>query len=64
MIGQITEAWTSIMTWVTTQLGAVQSVFYADGSLTFLGTTAVISVGIGLSFLLIGVIQNFLKLRG
>lgn len=64
MIGQITSTWTSIMTWVTTQLGAIQTVFYANEQLTFLGTLAIVSVGIGVTFLLIRVIQNFLKLRG
>lgn len=68
MIGSITEVWTSIMTWVTTSLGGVQDVFYttaADGAgeLTFLGVLAVISVAIGIVFLLIGVVQNFLHLR-
>ena len=69
MIGTITQVWTEIMTWVTTSLGQVQDVFYtagadgAAGSLTFLGVLAVISVAIGIVFLLIGVIQNFLHLR-
>lgn len=69
MIGTITQVWTEIMTWVTTSLGQVQDVFYtagvdgATGSLTFLGVLAVISVAIGVAFLLIGVIQNFLHLR-
>lgn len=69
MIGTITQVWTEIMTWVTTSLGQVQDVFYtvgadgAAGELTFLGVLAVISVAIGIVFLLIGVIQNFLHLR-
>lgn len=64
MIGAITEVWTSIMTWITTSLSSVQVLFYAEDKLTFLGTLAVVSVGIGVVFLLVGVIQNFLKLRG
>lgn len=69
MIGTITTVWTSIMQWVTTSLGQVQQVFYTAGAagepgeLTFLGVLAVISVAIGVAFLLIGVIQNFLHLR-
>lgn len=68
MISSITEVWTSIMTWVTTSLGNVQDVFYTtgtggEGELTFLGVLAVISVAIGIVFLLIGVVQNFLHLR-
>ena len=65
MIAKITDVWTQVMTWITTSLGSVQSVFYdATNGLTFLGTLAVISVAIGIAFLIIGVVQNFLKLRG
>lgn len=64
MISAITGVWTSVMTWITTSLSSVQTVFYAEGALTFLGVLAVISVAIGIAFLVIGVIQNFLKLRG
>ena len=64
MIGAITETWTAVMTWITTALASVQTVFYAENQLTFLGVLAVISVAIGIAFLIIGVVQNFLKLRG
>ena len=64
MISAITSVWTEVMTWITTSLSSVQTVFYAENSLTFMGTLAVITVAIGVVFLLIGVIQNFLKLRG
>lgn len=66
MIGQITNAWTEVMEWILTSLADVQVVFYDtdNGVLTFLGTLAVISVAVGIAFLLIGVIQNFLHLRG
>lgn len=63
MLSAITQVWTEVMTWITTSLASVQSVFYADNALTFLGVLAVISVAIGIAFLIIGVIQNFLKLR-
>lgn len=66
MIGSITEIWTEVMTWITTSLGSVQAVFYSttDQELTFLGVLAVIGVSIGIGFLIIGVVQNFLHLRG
>lgn len=64
MVSAITTVWTDIMTWITTSLSSVQAVFYAESNLTFLGVLAVISVAIGVAFLVIGVIQNFLKLRG
>ena len=66
MIGQITLVWSDVLEWILAALGDAQVVFYdaANGGLTFLGTLAVISVSIGIAFLLIGVIQNFLHLRG
>lgn len=64
MIGTITTVWTEVMTWITSSLASVQEVFYQENALTFLGVQAVISVAIGIAFLLIGVIQNFLHLRG
>lgn len=63
LIGGITDVWSAIMEWIVGSLGSVQSVFYAEGSLTFLGVLACISVAIGVAFLVIGVIQNFLRLR-
>lgn len=64
MIGAITETWTAVMQWITSSLADVQTVFYSGENLTFLGVLAVISVAIGIAFLVIGVVQNFLKLRG
>lgn len=66
MIAAITSVWSDVMEWITDALASVQSVFYntTDSTLTFLGTLAVISVAIGIAFLVIGVIQNFLRLRG
>ena len=66
MIQTITGAWTSVMEWIVTAIGSVQEVFYntETSALTFLGTLSVISVAIGVAFLVIGVIQNFLHLRG
>lgn len=64
MIAAITGVWTEVMEWIVTSLASVQSVFYVEGALTFMGVLAVISVAIGIAFLVIGVIQNFLRLRG
>lgn len=64
LIGSITAVWQAILTWFTTALGSIQSVFYnAETGLTFMGVLAVISVAVGIVFLLVGVIQNFLHLR-
>jgi hypothetical protein len=51
------------MSWIVSALSSVQAVFFSDGGLTFLGTLAIISVAIGLSFLLIATISRFLSLR-
>lgn len=68
MVQAITTVWTEIMSWITEALGSVQDVFYTTGTggtgeLTFLGVLAVIGVAIGIVFMVIGVIQNFLRLR-
>lgn len=60
----VMSVWSLIMTWIVTALASVQSVFYVNGSLTFIGTLAVVGVSIGIGFLIIGVVQRFLKLRG
>lgn len=66
MIQAITGAWTDVMEWIVTAIGSVQDVFYntETSALTFLGTLSIISVAVGVAFLVIGVIQNFLHLRG
>lgn len=65
IIEQITGVFDAIGTWLT---GAVQDLipmFYvAESGLTFLGTLAVIGLGISVVFLLIGLIQKFLHFRG
>lgn len=69
MIEAITAVWTSILTWLSTSFGSLESLFWTaptsggTGSLTFLGILAVVSVGIGVVMMIIGVIQNFLHLR-
>lgn len=60
----IGNVWTEILTWIISALNSVMGAFYVDGSLTLLGTLAVIGVSVGIGFLLIGLIQRFLKLRG
>lgn len=60
---RITSAFTGVMDWITSGLNSVQGVFYANNQLTMLGTLAVIGVAVGVAFLIIGVVQKFLKLR-
>lgn len=64
IIGAITSVMDAVFTWLGTALQSVIAIFYAEGALTFLGTLALISLAIGLFFLLVGVISSFLHLRG
>lgn len=63
-IDGVTGIWTDIMAWITNALASIQSVFYFNGSLTFLGTLAVIGVSIALAWLIIGIVTRFIQLRG
>ena len=65
IITAITGVFTAIMSWIVTAIQSVIPVFYdtTDG-LTFLGVLSVIALGISIFFLLMGLIQNFLHLRG
>ncbi len=65
VVSQITGVFTSIATWIAETLPSIVKVFYdAETGLTFLGTLAVVGLGISIFFLLMGLIQNFLHLRG
>lgn len=65
IVNGITAVWTAISTWVIDTIPNVVEVFYtAEGGLTFLGTLSVIALGISVFFLIMGLIQNFLHLRG
>lgn len=58
------DVFDEISEWITGAITDLQALFYnAETGLTFMGTLAVIGLGIGLIFLIIGVIQNFLRLR-
>lgn len=64
IITAMTAVFDSVFTWIGTALGSVLSIFWADGALTFLGTLSLVALSISIFFLLIGIIQNFLHLRG
>lgn len=63
MIGAITEVWSSILTWITSSMSSVQTVFYDEGALTFLGVLAVIGVAVGICLLIFNKVRDFLSLR-
>lgn len=67
-VSSITDVWSGILEWFISSLASVQGVFVSgnstDGySLTLLGTLSVIAISVAIVFLVIGVLQRFLKLR-
>lgn len=55
---------TAVGDWIVTAFTALSPLFYVAGTgLTFLGTLCVMGLAIGIIFLIIGVIQNFLRMR-
>lgn len=65
IVSQITGVFSSITDWIATSLPDFVAIFYdSTKGLTFIGTLAVVGLGISVFFLLMGLIQNFLHLRG
>lgn len=50
--------------WISEAVNGMVPMFWAEGSLTFLGVLAVAGLAFSVAFLLIGIIQNFLHFRG
>lgn len=69
VIEAITSVWTSLATWFTTTIPSLLAIFWTPGSgdtagsLTFMGVLAVAALGVGVFFLIVGLIQNFLHFR-
>lgn len=63
ILAEILAVFTQIGGWITTNLPTFFTLFYSEG-LTLLGTLAVAGLGISVVFLLIGIIQRFLKFQG
>lgn len=71
IITAMTTVFDAVFTWIKSAITSVIQVFYTAGSgegaagqLTFLGVLALIALAISIFFLLVGLIQNFLHLRG
>lgn len=65
VITAITSAWTEVMEGIVGLFSPAEALFWsAESGLTFLGGLAVIGVAIGVVLLVVGIIQNFLHLRG
>ena len=70
IITAMTGVFDAVFQWIMTAVNAVIPVFWtagtgeSGGQLTFLGILALIGLAISIFFLLVGLIQNFLHLRG
>lgn len=65
VLTEVFSVFTQVIQWIVTAVTAVIPMFYAESTgLTFLGVLAVAGLAISVTFLVIGVIQNFLHFRG
>lgn len=70
IITAMTGVFDAVFKWIMSAINAVIPIFWtagtgdAGGQLTFLGILALIGLAISIFFLLVGLIQNFLHLRG
>lgn len=70
VITAITGVFEAIGNWFVTFIPQLIAIFWTEGtgdtagSLTFLGVLAVVGLAISVFFLIMGLIQNFLHLRG
>lgn len=68
MFAVISKIWTGIITWVVTSITTLAGIFVTESagtySLTFMGEIAMISLGIGVVFLVLRFIENKLHFRG
>lgn len=64
ILTSILEVFSSIGAWIVEAITDLMPMFYvAESGLTLLGVLAVCGLGLSIVFLLIGVIQSFLRFR-
>lgn len=65
LVTAIFAVFTAVGDWIVDAITQLIPVFYDETSgLTFMGVLAVVSLGISVIFLIIGIIQSFLHFRG
>lgn len=65
MIANMLSTWTEVSEWIFSTITSSQAIFVStEGTLTFLGVLGVVGVGFGATLLGVGIVQNFLHLRG
>lgn len=64
VITALTDVWDAVSTWLVGAFKGIMPMFYdAESGLTFMGVLAAASLGVGLIFLLIRIVQNFIHFR-
>lgn len=63
MIQAITQVFTDIGTWITTQMTSMLTLFYANDELTLLGVLAVAGLGVAFVLLIINLVKDFMRFR-
>lgn len=61
VLGSVFEVFTAVIQWFVTSLGSVTSMFYASGSLTFLGVLAVAGLAVSVSLLVMNLVKSYLR---
>lgn len=69
IVEAILAVWTTVSEWFATAWTALIPIFWTageagSGQFTFMGALAVLGLAVSVVFLLIGVLQRFLHLRG
>lgn len=64
MLTAITDVFDEVSTWIQSAVSGMTNMFYTESGLTLLGILAVTGLAFSVVFLIIGIIQNFLHLRG
>lgn len=64
VLESILEVFESVGTWIASAVQNLIPMFYGTDGLTFLGVLAVAGLAFSVSFLIIGLIQNYLHFRG
>ena len=70
MVAVITQVWEAVVTFLISLFAKITSLFYtpgtgdAAGSLTFVGTMAVIMAGVAILLLVFNLIRSFFPMRG
>lgn len=64
VLDAVLAVFSSVGDWITNAVADIIPMFYAEGSLTFLGVLAVAGLAFSVIFLVLGIIQNFLHFRG